>query len=79
MQRVLSSVVPPFRNLGQLPHSKDKKIIKLTEITHLATLLNDCNCTYKSLAYPRRAPGTRALLGVQILSFSCSFRQKLEK
>ena len=30
----------------------------------------------KALADPRGAPGTRAPPGVQILSFSCSFRQK---
>ena len=36
--------------------------------------------TNLSLADPRGAPGTRAPpLGVQILSFSCSFRQKCEK
>ena len=32
-----------------------------------------------SLADLRGAPGTRAPLGLQILSFSCSFWQKFEK
>ena len=36
-------------------------------------------CVNLSLADPRGAPGMRAPLGVQILSFSCSFRQKIEK
>ena len=60
----------------------EEDTIKIT-ICSLFYFMLICDIVFrptKSLADPRGAPGTRAPPpGVQILSFSCSFRQKCEK